>query len=479
MENEDLSVKNRFHISVEVLTALFVFAAASLFLSYFGGELLADPDTQWHIASGRLMLETMSFPVIDPFSHTFAGQPWIAKEWGGQIALSAAYLLGGWSGVTVFTAVCAAFAYALVAAQAGRFIEPIYVILLVAFCVIAGNPGIVARPHIVTLPLFAVFTIGLLGAIEGRNNFNPPWFLVPVMVIWANSHGLFTLGFAMAAFVGLHVLVNCPANQRLRMVGLWLGFGLALVAAACITPYGWRPILMTLTIANGEPMAFIQEWEPLAFEGSGLVAYVLLAIGLLVCLKNPKANLGRILIIGFFGYLMARHMRFILQFSVVMGILAAAPLSMFLPRRLSADTIGKGSGIALLAGTVMSAIFAIAQPNNPPPSSVYPLEALKAAQSAGLSGPVFNSYDFGGFLALEGVPTFVDGRTDQLFIGGFRMRLEAALTAKSSNALAEFMKPYAPKWALITPKGDEQRQLEALGWTEVFQNQSALVLRAP
>jgi hypothetical protein len=420
MATEELAVNKQVYASAQVLTAFFVFAALCMLLYFSSNKLLADPDTQWHIASGRLMLETLAFPDIDPFSHTFAGQPWIAKEWVGQIALGAAYLTDGWSGVTMLAVACVAFAYALVAAVAARFIEPIYVVLLVAFCALAGSAGFVARPHIVTLPLFALFTIGLLGTLEGRQDFRPPWFLVPVMVIWANSHGLFTLGFGMAAAAGLHALVNCAANQRLRMTGLWFGFGLALVAGACITPYGWRPILMTLTIADGEPMAFIKEWEPLAFEGAGLVAYALLAVGLVVSLKNPKANLGRILIIGFFGYLMARHMRFVLQFSIVMGILGAMPLSLFLPRRLSAATIGKGSGTAIFAGSVLAVILAVVKPDNSPPSSVHPMEALKAAQRAGLTGPVFNSYDFGGFLALEGVPTFVDGRTDQLFNGGFR-----------------------------------------------------------
>ena len=479
MASENLSVKNPFHMSVQVLTALFVFVALCVALFTSASEFLGDPDTQWHIASGRLMLETWTFPLIDPFSHTFAGKPWIAKEWGGQIALGAAYLLGGWSGVTALAIICAALAYAMVAAQAARFLEPIYVVLLVAFCAMAGIAGFVARPHIITLPLFALFTIGLLWAIEGRKEFRPPWFLVPVMVIWANSHGLFTLGFGMAAFAGLHVVVNCPASQRLRLIALWFGFGLALLAAACITPYGWQPIMMTLTIADGEPMAFIKEWEPLAFEGAGLIAYVLLAVALLACLKAPKANLGRILIIGFFGYLMANHMRFILQFSVVVGILAAAPLSGFLPQRLSAETDGKGIGLGLLAGAVVAFALAFFQPNTQPPSSVYPIEALEAAQKAGLAGPVFNSYDFGGFLALQGVPTFVDGRTDQLFNDGFRLRLETATIAPTSQMLTDFIKPYAPKWALIAPKSDEQRQFVALGWTEVFKDHSSLVLKAP
>jgi hypothetical protein len=482
MASDALAKESASQLSIRVLTAFAVFMVLCFLLSFMSNALLGDPDTQWHIASGRMMLKTLSFPVSDPFSHTFAGQPWIAKEWGGQVALAMAYGAGGWSAVTVLAAASAALAYGLVASQAGRHLEPVYVVALVVLCVLAGSFGLVARPHIVTLPLFALFTMGLLNAMNGANAHRPPLLLVPLMVVWANGHGLFTLGFVMAAAAGLHALINVPANERLRMALLWFGFGLALLVAACITPYGWKPMLMTLTLAKGEPTAFIKEWEPLAFEGAGLAAYGLLAITLIACLKNPKLNLGRILIIGFFGYLMARHMRFALQFSVVVGILGAAPLAALLPANITAQAGGKSTALALATGAVgalFAAVLAIALPDNPPPSRVYPLAALNAAEAAGLTGPVYNSYDFGGFLTLEGVPTFVDGRTDQLFIGGFRIRLEAALTAESPEAFADFIKPYKPNWAIITPKGDEERQLTALGWQVTYSYDGAVVLKAP
>jgi hypothetical protein len=479
MASEGLAAAKASRVSVPALTAFAVFIVLCLLLSFMSDALLSDPDTQWHIASGRLMLKTFTFPVMDPFSHTFAGQPWIAKEWGGQVALAAGYLLGGWSGVTVLAAASAALAYALVASQAARHFEPVYVVGLTVLCVLVGSFGIVARPHIVTLPLFALFTIGLLNAMNGANDSRPPWLLVPLMVVWANSHGLFTLGFVMAAAAGLHVLLNAPANERLRIASIWFGFGLALLAAACITPYGWKPILMTLTLAKGEPTAFIKEWEPLAFEGAGLAAYGLLFLAIIGCLKNPKLNLGRILIIAFFGYIMARHMRFALQFSIVAGILSAAPLAALLPAKIMPSAKNKTAALAVVAGGLFAALLAIVMPDTSPPARVYPHDAMKAAQAANLTGPVYNSYDFGGFLTLAGVPTFVDGRTDQLFINGFRIRLEAAVTKQSPQAFADFIKPYAPRWAIITPKGDEQRQLTALGWQIVYNDNAAVVLKAP
>src|SRR6478736_4853269 len=56
-----------------------------------GLPLLADPDSHWHIAVGNWMLAHGAVPTVDPFSFTFAGQPWIAKEWLSQLLMAVAF----------------------------------------------------------------------------------------------------------------------------------------------------------------------------------------------------------------------------------------------------------------------------------------------------------------------------------------------------------------------------------------------------
>src|SRR5260370_7983709 len=43
--------------------------------------LLADPDSHWHVTVGNWILAHGAVPTVDAYSFTFAGQPWIAKEW--------------------------------------------------------------------------------------------------------------------------------------------------------------------------------------------------------------------------------------------------------------------------------------------------------------------------------------------------------------------------------------------------------------
>ncbi|HEX3160821.1 MAG TPA: hypothetical protein VHQ45_20035, partial [Gemmatimonadaceae bacterium] len=92
-------------------TCLFAVVAALLLVN--GSGLLNDPDSHWHVAVGRLIWETRAVPWTDPFSHTFAGAPWIAKEWLAQLLLYGAHALGGWWGVVVLTATTAAASFAL------------------------------------------------------------------------------------------------------------------------------------------------------------------------------------------------------------------------------------------------------------------------------------------------------------------------------------------------------------------------------
>ena len=90
-----------------------------------GLPLLADPDSHWHIAVGNWMLAKGAVPTVDTFSFTFAGQPWIAKEWLSQLLMAIAFKLGGWGGVTVLAASALAVSFALMLRLLLRDLRPL------------------------------------------------------------------------------------------------------------------------------------------------------------------------------------------------------------------------------------------------------------------------------------------------------------------------------------------------------------------
>ena len=142
----------------------------------------------------------------DPFSFTFAGEPWVADQWLAECGMAAVHRLAGWDGLLLLTATLLAAStpgFAARLLRGGLHLLPAGLLLAVAMLV--GSPQFHVRP--------LVLTIGLLGvtfALAGRRRGRPPkrlrqlWWLVPLFVLWTNLHGgvlagIGTVGCALSA----------------------------------------------------------------------------------------------------------------------------------------------------------------------------------------------------------------------------------------------------------------------------------------
>ncbi len=91
-------------------------------------------------------------------------------------------------------------------------------------------------------------------------------------------------------------------------------------------------------------------------------------------------------------------------------------------------------------------------------------------------GPVFNSYGYGGYLISQNVKTFIDGRTDQLFLGGFMKRLMDATAKETPDDLQKIIHEHGAKWAFVATKSKEQELLDKMsGWTKTYSDDVASV----
>src|SRR3954447_16446699 len=152
-----------------VLPAWFLLGAGEFaFLLANGNSLLNDPDTYWHIAVGKWILDNKTFPRVDTYSFTKAGEPWISTSWLAQVLYAGSYEIGGWAGPIILAATCIAGTFAFLACILGRRIRSIHAIMiaLVAFALSASH--FLARPHVVALPVMLAWTNGLLEASERR-----------------------------------------------------------------------------------------------------------------------------------------------------------------------------------------------------------------------------------------------------------------------------------------------------------------------
>src|SRR5271163_1331433 len=182
-------------------------------LAAFSPAVLGDGDTFSHLATGEWIIAHGAAPRADPFSHSMPGAPWVAHEWLSELLLTLAFRLSGWSGVVLMTGAAAASAALIVGLSAASELRGVPLVVTVGLGVGLMTASLLARPHILALPIVAAWTAGLLAARDrGRS---PPLALAALMTLWANMHGGFIFGLMLTGPFGLEALVESPAGARL------------------------------------------------------------------------------------------------------------------------------------------------------------------------------------------------------------------------------------------------------------------------
>jgi hypothetical protein len=451
-----------------------------------GLPLLADPDTHWHITVGNWILAHGNVPTTDSFSYTFAGQPWIAKEWLSQVVLALAFDIGGWGGVTALAAAALGVTFALMLRLLLRDLKPLPALLFTAAAVIMTASHFLARPYVLAFPLVLLWTAGLVRAVEQRRAPEP--LLLLVMLLWANLHGGFTLGLLLAGAFALDALVGARDGvERRTLFVAWAKFGVAALLVACITPYGPESILVTARIFGlGEALEMISEWQSPNFLKQPMQELILLVALYLALSRGLKVPLIRLLIVIGLVHLFLRHARN----AELLATLAPLVIAPLLVRQFSSlaadpDAAGRFNALArpagpaalvvllglggLLAG-VMIGLGSIA-----PPPATMPAAAVAFARDAGLTGRVLNFYGYGGYLIRSGVPTYVDGRAE-LFGGAFIKRYANAVSLRGEEPFETLLERDRIDWTLL-PKEQPANQLLARlpGWRQAYSDETATI----
>src|SRR5438309_6998614 len=169
-----------------------------------------DGDVSWHIATGEWILDHRAIPHTDPFSFTWFGKPWVPIEWLSEVFYASAYRLAGYAGVAALVTAALMALHATVYLNASRWIRAALLpIVAMDFVLI---PMLSARPHVLTWPLLALWTLLMLRARERDRA--PPLVAALLMVLWANLHGGFVFGLGIAGAFGLEALAASADRPR-------------------------------------------------------------------------------------------------------------------------------------------------------------------------------------------------------------------------------------------------------------------------
>src|SRR5271155_1015196 len=185
--------------------------------------LLPAPDPSLHSAAGRWMLAHGPLPIRDPFSYTFAGARWVPHEWLAEIVLAAVYRAAGWSGLVLLTIGCFAISLALLTRFLLRWAEPFSALIAVALAATLVESHLLARPHLLALPLLVLWSGALFAARDIGSA--PPFRLLPMMVLWANLHDSYLFGLLLAFYLTAEAVLAGPRRIEARRWGLFAGIG--------------------------------------------------------------------------------------------------------------------------------------------------------------------------------------------------------------------------------------------------------------
>jgi hypothetical protein len=449
------------------LTFALLAGLAAFALAAFSPGILNDSDTYWHIRAGEWMLAHGAVLRADPFSYTAAGAPWHTQEWLAEVLLALSWR-GGWAGVHLMIAVAAAVTSGVVGYFVRRRVELVPALMATALGLACVTGSLLARPHLLSLPLLALWTAGLVDAREKDRA--PSWWLVLLMVLWANLHGSFAFGLALAG--ALFVEAVMESGNREKAATGWGLFLVAAIASALLTPFGVQGLLFPFKLSAMQGLGHIGEWQPSDFSRVSPFAAALLASLFVFGSGNVKVPMFRLLLLIGLVWLALSHGRHQMLIGVAAPLLLAPSLARAWPAK---DVAGKPLLAALaVAGLAVLMVLRAALPVVRGDDPVTPATALAHVPRFVRETPVLNDYSFGGYLIWKGIKPFIDSRADlygDIFLGNY-----ADITAPDKDALAAALTYHHVRWTIFSAQAPVVKLLDATpGWHRFYADKLAVV----
>jgi hypothetical protein len=209
-------------------------------------------DLAYHVRAGELSLRTGDLLLVDPFTFTSGGRPWLNQQWAAQLIFASAHRLLGWAGVAITYAGAMASGFGLLyrsCRKAKATPRTAAVLALLGFMVASGS--LAARPQALAVPLFT----GTWLLLARRDRW--VWGVPVLAVIWANVHGSFVLAPCLVAFALCDDLLE-RKDPRPTLLLL-----LATAGATFVTPFGGSVWTYALDLVGNETIrSSVAEWRP-------------------------------------------------------------------------------------------------------------------------------------------------------------------------------------------------------------------------
>ena len=377
-----------------------------------------DLDIWWHLRTGEWMLLHHAVPHVDLYSGALAGRPWLAYSWLFELLT---VKLFQWLGLAGIVAYSSAMVLAITVAlfhMVRRLQGDFTLAVLLTFAAVYSMGRLYTpRPWLFTI-LFFILEMDILIEARKTGRVRELAWLPVIFALWANVHiqfvdGLFVLGLAWVEAVV--ALWWKGAETRLRPA--WMGLALAAgLLGTLLNPYGWRIYQAAFDLATqGGALNLVTELQAMPFRGLPDFLILLLALGSAAALaRRRRFQPFETALLAFAAVLSFRSQRDIWVMATVAAAILASTITgsrraeFRLPKWATAVAV-LAAGLAVLAGSrVMGVNNARLETQL---AKSMPVQAVEVVRAKGYAGPLFNNYDWGGYLiwALR-MPVSVDGR---------------------------------------------------------------------
>jgi len=386
-----------------------------------------DPDVWWHLRTGQWIAEHRWVPYNDWFSTFGMGKPWVAYSWLFELLIYGLFSRLGLIGLLVYV-------YALMLAITAalhslvRKFEPrlVYSVPLTVLGVLSLAPYRIPRPWLFTI-LFFILELNILVSVRRSRSYHALLLLPLIFALWANIHiqfvyGLFVLGVAALEDPLNRLLGDDTAAGEVQDSPIPFRI-MVLVTAACalavlVNPYHVKMYAIVWEIIKMPGLyGQISELQAMRFRSIPDWLVLLLTLAAAFALgrrRRISPFWGLLLLTGaFLSFRSSRDSWFVVVIALTIIPNARTTSIVATPPKISkAQVVIVVMAVGILVLSAARAAHLSEDSLKNTIAGVYPVVAANVVEERRYQGPLYNHFDWGGYLIwrLRGLPVAIDGR---------------------------------------------------------------------
>ena len=188
---------------VLILTILYLIPAI-----YILQPVITDPDIWWHLQTGKWIVDHWTLPSTDPFSAYGEDKVWVPYSWLFEVGMYGLVSFFGESGIILYTLVGTWMILLLIHwILASRMSNFALVCGLLTISMVILSRLFMPRPWLLSIFFFAITLEVVLLLREGRGS-RWLWGLPAIYALWANVHIMFIYGLGLLGLACLEPLLE-------------------------------------------------------------------------------------------------------------------------------------------------------------------------------------------------------------------------------------------------------------------------------